>query len=64
MRGLKTWLTCGYLAVVLALAGCAANPVGPRTDNFDQQTWNSISVPQPSGEHTDMQLWVDMHGGP
>jgi hypothetical protein len=63
MRGLKTWLTFGSLALVLALAGCAANSFVQRADNLDQKTWDTIKVSQPSGENTDMELWADMRGG-
>ncbi len=63
MRRLKIWLSISCLAVALAVAGCAANQTLQRVDTLDQQTWDTISVSQPSGENTDMQLWVNMRGG-
>ena len=64
MRCLKAWLSISCLAVVLALAGCAAGDQAvQRADTLDQQTWDTISVSQPSGDNTDMQLWVEMRGG-
>jgi hypothetical protein len=63
MTWLKIWLTVSCLAAVLASAGCAANHSLQRLDTIDQKTWATISVPQPSGENTDMGLWVEMRGG-
>lgn len=62
MGRLKIWLTISCLTVILALAGCAAPQTLQPTDTFNQERWNSISVPQPSGENTTWGLWQELQG--
>ena len=60
---MKIWFKISCLAVALVLAGCVAPEPYQKINDFDQKKWNSIMVPEPSGQDTNMQIWADMQGG-
>jgi hypothetical protein len=60
---MKIWLGISYLALVLALAGCVEPQPYQQINAFDQKRWNSIMVPESSGQNTNMGIWMSMQGG-
>jgi len=63
MSGRKIWLRISYISLALALAGCIEPQPYQQINSFDQERWNSIMAPQPSGQDTNMGIWMDMQGG-
>jgi hypothetical protein len=63
MRRLKISLGISWLTLALALLGCVAPQPYQQIRSFDQERWNSVMVPEPSAQNTNMQLWNSMQGG-
>lgn len=55
---------CAALALALALAGCGQAPaiIIDSSGDFKKHE-NLIMTPEPSGQSTNQDLWVDMQGG-
>ena len=66
MRGKRNWLKPGLMVLLLALslAGCAQTPgiIIDDSANIGQHE-QSIMVPEPSGQDTNRELYMDMEGG-
>jgi len=55
---------CAALALAFALAGCGQTPaVIIDTSGDVKKHENLIMTPEPSGQSTNQDLWVDMQGG-
>ena len=60
---MRIWLEISCLTLVLALAGCTETQPYQQLNDFDQKRWDSMMVPEPSGQDTNMGIWMDMQGG-
>ena len=66
MRGKRIWLKPGLMVLSLALnlGGCAQTPTIIIDDRGNYRKHEElIMVPEPSGQDTNQELYMDMEGG-